>query len=230
MVNRRKNGRRGRKRLIDIATSDRDINRRILGQLNIGQGNSLPLVPDVPRMIVRRNKVLTLSRNVSKGTIVSSAIAPVLSALQFQLSDLPNSGEFTSLFDQYRFQQVIVRFVPVSSQSTGNAFHLMPLLTVIDYDDANVPSTLDILRQYGTLSIVPSGTITHVRTLVPKLSLEVYGTGIGSSFSSSRVWLDSASPSVPWYGVKYGIDSNGTGNNICFSIECEYIISFRNTI
>lgn len=230
MVRRSNRNNRKRKSLIAVATSDRDTNKEILKQLIVGQGNSVPLVPDVPRMQVRRNKVITLSRNVGKGMITSLSNLPVLGSLQFQLSDLSSSGEFTSLFDQYKFQQVVVRFVPVSGQSDNNAYHLMPLMTVIDYDDANLPSSLDLLRQYSTLSVVPSGTITHVRTLTPRLSTEVYGSAIGSSFGVTRVWVDSASPSVPWYGVKYGIDANGTGNNICFQIECEYIISFRNTI
>jgi len=224
---RRSRGSRGG--LLKVATSDRDVNRQIAQQLAVGPGNPIATVLDPQPMHIARRKVHTISRSVGRGTVTVTPTLPVFGALSFALSDLPNPADFTALFDQYRFQQVRVKFIPASAQG-NQTFHLPPLLTVIDYDDANVPTSLDQLRQYSTLNLSPTGTVTHIRTIMPRLAVNVFGAGVFGNFSQARLWCDSASPGISWYGLKYGLDFDGTLTDTVFYIECEYVISFRSTI
>jgi len=214
--------------MLRIARQDRDTNVQIARQLAIGPGNSIPTITDPRNMIISRQKVYTISRSVAKGSITVGPTLPTFGALSFQLSDLPGSTDFTSLFDQYKFQQVRIKFVPASLPSVTNAFHLPPLFTVIDYDDAVTPLTLDQLRQYSTLQIVPC-TAPHVRTFSPRLAVNVFGAGIFGNFSQARLWCDSGSPTTSWYGLKFGLDIAGSTTDFVYYIECEYVISFRST-
>jgi hypothetical protein len=210
-----------------MLAADLAVNRSIQAQLQIGPGNALPTIRDPQFIAISRRKVYTINRAVGRGTVTLNGTLPFLSALSFRLSDLPMMSDFTALFDQYRFQQVRVKFVPAAGPSNTNAFHLPPLYTVIDYDDDNVPGSVDVLRQYGSLQVVPPA-MPIVRTLSPRLAVNVFGSGVFGSFSQARLWCDSGSPGVAWYGLKFGLEPSGVSDTVYY-IECEYIVNFRST-
>jgi hypothetical protein len=217
-------------RMLDVAVSDRNINLQISRQLAIGIGNPLPSVPDPRQMIIRSSKVYTMVRSVSRGSITVSSTLPTFGALAFALSDLPSASDFTSLFDQWKIQQVTVKFMPASLPSNSNAFHLPPLYTVVDYDDNVLPTSIATLQQYSSLQVIPSATVTHCRTLTPRLATSVFGNGVLTNYANARLWCDSAYPSVAWYGLKYGLPPTNSVDDFLYYIEAEYVISLRNTI
>jgi len=178
---------------------------------------SLPLVRDIQEIRFTRQQLVTIQRTYAGGTITPSTTIPQAGALSFALSSLPDYTEFTALFDQYRIIQASVSFEPTSLVSTST-----PLITVLDYDDAVVPTSLNMLYEYETMQSSTSGTMQK-RVLTPKLALAAY-SGVFTSFgvAPTGTWIDSASPSVLYYGVKWYNDAQ-TGNNT--SINWDIIVS-----
>lgn len=162
-------------------------------------GTMLPRVPDVTPIKLKSDKVYTFTR-VYNWTSVITAVQTIESdyQLSFTLDSLPGYTDFTALFDQYRIIQATVQFQPI------NGYTLLPnvIHTVIDYDDDSTTPITDLL-QYQTL-ISRNGAFT--RTLNPRLAGAVY-SGTFTSFAnlSNKTWLDSASPSVAYYGLKIGV-------------------------
>lgn len=159
-----------------------------------------PKVPDVPRLMLKRDKVYTFDRSYSFD-LVASGTAPTSQSYSFSLAGLPNSSDFTNLFDQYRIVQAEARFIPVYApgEFPGSIY------TAIDYDDAVDISTTEAL-QYQTLQI--TGLYQpFLRTLNPTAADIVYNGNVTVAYGqrSRNEWIDVASPSVPHYGLKVAI-------------------------
>ncbi len=183
-----------------------------------------PDVPDTPRIHIRRQKVYTFNRTYISTGITGSTTVDQFGALNFQLGSFPNSSEFTTLFDQYRFAQVTVTFIPVSSgQSTA------PLYTVLDYDDSTTPTSVNDLFQYGNLMMSQSGQ-TVLRTVTPAFDVAAYSGAFTSyALSAKGQWCDVASPNVQWYGVKYCLPAfTGGPSTLVYNVHVEAILQFRN--
>lgn len=184
-----------------------------------------PDVPDIPRIQLRRNKVYSFSRTYLAGQIVASTTVDTLGALNFQLSSFVNSSEFTALFDQYRLSYIEVDFIYVNPASV-----LAPFYTVIDYDDSTTPAAVTDLLQYPTLMHTAPGQ-EHQRRLSPRFDYAAY-SGVFTSFAVSNAgdWVDVASPSVQYYGVKYALPATtgGTAGTV-LNINVTGIIQVRNS-
>ena len=205
-------------RMVSTLTEIRDLQQ-------VQAKGRVPDVLDIPRIHIARNKVYTFSRTVTAGQITASTTVDQLAALSFTLSSFPNSAEFTSLFDQYRIQYVEVDFIYLNPASV-----LAPLYSVIDYDDATVPASVNDLLQYGTLMHTSPGQ-EHVRRLNPKFDYAAY-SGAFTSYAVSNFgdWIDVASPSVQYYGVKYALPASATGTaGVVYNISITAILQFRNT-
>jgi hypothetical protein len=134
------------------------------------------------------------------------------------LSNLSDYTDLASLFDQYRIDRVEYQFIYSQTMSPaaipGANLAPMPILyTVIDYDDASALSTTDQYLHYRSCKVSRLDKIVTL-SLVPKLANGVYNGSFGG-YGSCRQFVDSASPTVQWYGVKYCIDPQvyGTGSN-----------------
>jgi len=203
-----------------------------LRKLNLAEHSQIkagiPEVRDVGKIVVSRQQITTFQRTYTGPTIIPSTTVDFAGALSFALNSLPNYTEFTALFDQYRIIQAVVRFVPTSQVSTST-----PLLTVLDYDDASVPSAVTDVQQYATLQITESGGYCE-RVLNPHPATAMYSgafTSFGSPSGGPRgPWIDSASPGVLYYGLKY-YNLAQTGNNtsinwdttITLVFQCKYL-------
>jgi hypothetical protein len=163
-----------------------------------------PEQKDVPRL---RFKQATLF-NVELSYLTSfstSTTVPTFGGLVFQLSNSSNASAYTAIFDRYRILQVNVKFMP-NIGPTGAA----PLYTVLDYDDANAPTAIASLLAFGTLKITPNAAIDE-RTLTPRLATAAYSGSFASYANlSSKTWIDSASPGVDYFGIKYGVPITAT--------------------
>jgi hypothetical protein len=184
-----------------------------------------PAVPDVQPIQKARNKVFTFAKQRSIGTVTGSTTLDVFGSFQFDLNTTTDAANFQALFDQWRILQISVQFVP---NTTGP--YQGPVYTVIDYDDANVPTTIASLLEYDTLEITQPGTMI-TRTFTPKMAVAAY-SGVFTSFAQGRAgtWIDVASPSVQHYGLKWGIAAlaGGTTTQI-YTVTCTVVYQFRNT-
>lgn len=140
----------------------------------------------------------------------SAASADLNGSLYFQLSDLPQSASFASLFDAYKISKVVVSFEPIqnmmgsASLSTPANNISEPLTTVIDRDDNNLLTAMSQYEEYESYKRTP-GYKKHVRTLVPAVAASVYkSTGTTIAYQQKyKQWIDMADTNVPHYGIKF---------------------------
>lgn len=140
----------------------------------------------------------------------------------FQFSFIPGYLDYTAVFDEYAIIQTTLRVTPLTVDTTTGDV-IGSLVTAIDYDDANAPTGLTQLREYST-ACDTRANIGHVRVIYPRLSEASY-SGAFTSYTTTRSWLDMASPAVQHYGLKIGIGANPRA--ITFKIEVTYIFCTR---
>lgn len=132
------------------------------------------------------------------------------------LSDMPSYTEFTTLFDRYKICGIKIKFTPFNT-SSATVSTTGPLVggagaiwhSVIDYDDATLPTAsdagIDAIRQYPSYKMKQvlnsTGAPMH-RYFKPRLAAAVYSGAFTSYANMRNVWIDAASPSVQYYGLK----------------------------
>lgn len=165
------------------------------------------------------------------GSLAGVAGAPQASygSFSFTLGQLDISAALSTLYDQYRILGVDITFKPqynVDQANTVNSF-LGELLTVIDYDDATVPSSITTLRAYE--SVVVSNTMTKQhRRFVPKMALAAYSGSLFNAFANqSGQWLDLASSSIPHYGIKWALTGSPSTNITAYSVEWYVMLELK---
>lgn len=163
------------------------------------------------------------SYNATNGQLTgpsSTASDNLYFALRFQIADIQNITSMAALFDSYRINKVVVKFIPTQPDTTGTGYGtpaglIPPLLcTVIDRDDVTVPSSLSELEQYESYKETPA-TSKHTRALVPALAQQAYkssGTTIAYT-QTYKKWCDFAQTDVDHYGIHGAIYSNPTAAN-----------------
>lgn len=184
------------------------------------------------------NNVHHFKRTVQLTGILTHApggvAAPRTGAIGFTIGSLPDITDFTTLYDQYRINKIKVEFVPGLSgidgnpMSTSNLFGLPHLHTVVDYDDANAPSTASQLMQYPGYRRT-RGDRTHKRYFTPAIATEVFRSSLSTSYSPKwKAWCDFASTDVPHYGIKYVADAfANSGNQWQWSVYATFYFSCK---
>jgi hypothetical protein len=162
----------------------------------------------------------------SLGAFASSASVPVYGNIYFAHTNFVNYANFTTLFDQYRIVEGEVWLIPRvgTGSATGTNYGLFT--SCIDYDDAtNLTSIGDGLGH--TNSITTSGSQGHYHKFKPRPALAAYtGTFTGYANPSDSLWMDCASSSIQYYGVKYAITV--TDAVYAFDAILKMVIEFRN--
>jgi len=184
-----------------------------------------PELADVPRIRFKDNIInieLSYYNTITSSTTVSSS-----AGLSFSLSVIANQASYANIFDLYRILQVNVKFIPTQTSTTSGQQGVGgTLYTVIDYDDSNTPTNLSSLFEYKTLKIAPPGVIDE-RTLSPRIAVAAYsGTFTSYANASNKTWIDTASPSVAYYGLKYYLTPTPTVQTINYVITL--MVQFKN--
>lgn len=166
----------------------------------------------VTRYVKKRNiptKLFKYKQTYITGNMISSPTLNSFYSFTFRLSDLPQASTFSALYDQYRVTKLKYEFYPAMTMGISNAALVGTLITVIDYDDATVPTTPTQLLEYANARVT-SIYKPQIRTFKPHLAGAVY-SGAFTSFSNLKdTWIDVASSSVEFYGVKACITATGT--------------------
>lgn len=152
--------------------------------------------------------------------IVSSTAVNVPFVNSFSLADVPNATEFTTLYDQYKITgiqfKLYPRFNSVDQNLSGGR-----IWTVLDYDDSNLPATINELCQYQNVKCTNTSQI-HSRYLKPKFNLT---TG-SANVPQSKFWIDVASTSVPYRGIKGIIEP--TSASVAYDCKLTYYLAMKN--
>lgn len=187
---------------------------------------SLPLVPDDEPIKLSVDKVHSVWKNVDKGSIIASTTIAQTTVYTFSLGDVSDNTSYANVFDQFRIHQVQLIIVPDTIGS--NTTNVLPLSSVIDYDDASPLTSLSALYEYDNVLTTQVGQM-HIRTFSPATAIPVY---TGSAFSGytqgpKSLWLDTASTSGVYYGVKiYWLASPASAQ---YSVTARYLLQFRKT-
>lgn len=165
----------------------------------------------------------------------NTAGTDLLFSIKFLLSELPQVGSFTALFDAYKISKVVVKLVPMISQVQQPASVALVgtstehMNTVIDKDDSTPLSNISDALQYETFKQTP-GYKYHKRAFVPAVSMQAFktsGTTIGF-VQKKQQWIDIAYTDVEHYGMKGVVQDFGTSNvQMSWKIYVTYYISMK---
>jgi len=133
---------------------------------------------------------------------------------------LPNTSEFTNLFDQWKIKQVTTRFdwSINTAQPSSDVSYASPLIfLVLDHDDSLDASVNDLLQYPGmvTHSFLTGGYKPLIVTHTPRPLRDVAGSGISTSYSpaSSNPFISTTNLLTPHYGIKFAARSMGASVN-----------------
>lgn len=175
----------------------------------------------------RGQKLYLFKRHVDYGEFTISNTINTYTGYNFSLNDLPSASEFTNLYDMYKINCVKITFLPqqTSSISIGtinNPNASSRFFSVIDYNDATAPTSIDELRQYQSCRMTPI-LRKHKRIIFKPKILDSNGFSISP-------WLSTASaPGANYLGLKIAVepmDSTSTLSMI-YTVEAKFYMSFK---
>jgi hypothetical protein len=173
----------------------------------IQQRGTLPAVPDIPRMMIKSDAVYTTQLSYLGAVLTQSTTLDIKQPYSFSFNSIANNTAWSNVFDEYRVIQISAEFVPNSTASTSSPFY-----SVIDTDDANIPTNLATLLGYSSLQLTEGGQI-HRRVFCPRIAVAAYTGGSFTGFAnqSPYVWIDTTLPTVVYYGLKTYWPLNAVG-------------------
>lgn len=146
--------------------------------------------------------------------------------IDIALNNSVNYADFTAVFDQYRIVAVEVAFLPyVNTVSVLGALQGR-LFTAIDYDDVNAPGSANAVRAYNSC-VITKPWESCMRTFVPHTAEAAYSGAFTSFANKTNAWIDSASPGVKHYGVKYWAEPSTTTTSSWY-VEVRLFVEFKN--
>jgi len=171
---------------------------------------------------LRRNFLLTASTIDGSGsqptlqlTFAPGATDYRINGVSVYTTALPNSAEFSNLFDQYRLKSVCVRvdMAPNLGNSALTPLFMPNCYYIADYDDGGDALITDMLQypQVQLHNFWSNGYTPLMVKLNPRPLMTVSGSGISSGYSPSQTapWIRTADMTIPHYGLKLAFDFLG---------------------
>lgn len=182
-----------------------------------------------------RNR-LTTQRWVFGGDVAGNDLIPSGSFTKvFKLDDMPNHGEFTALFDQYKIVGIKYRWVcvkdPQNANTVANQGFFPRVMWVHDHDSAQAVASFAELQQYANVREVyfsESVKKTRWMYLKPAVANSIYNGTYNGYNARWRVWCDSGYPAVPHYGLRAYFSELYTG--VTVRLECKYQLQLKTVI
>lgn len=188
------------------------------------------------RMLMRRKPMRSLTmkrrmathhfkRTFNGAQFNASNAGPAFAGYSFGLVSLPNYTEFTNLFDQYRINKVVIKFVPSANADEIGASKIIPSLhTVIDNNDNTAPTAMTELYEYQSYKRT-QGIYTHTRVFTPSCNVDL---SIGSS-PKWKQWINSQFANVEHFGLKVGADQVAAAGDLYWRTFITLYFSCRST-
>lgn len=187
---------------------------------------------------VIKQPVHYFTRYQDGGTIMSTISSTVTYGnIYFELAAIPNYSEFGNMYEFYKINAVQVRFIPLSNVTVPNTtvthnLYNYRIITVCDYNDRAVPTSLNDLRQYSNCKVGANSRV-HKRFLHPKPLVTMdedsgSGTIYGLGQLQKTPWISTASNQCEWYGIKYGIETMSSATSFpLYKVEYKFYLSFK---
>lgn len=200
-----------------------------------------------PRRLKKtQNKVHTFVRWCDKDTQFPGANGPNVIAetgsnqnlvYTFKLDNVVNASEFTSMYDQYRINKVVLYLEPQFT-SNGQFYNNLNIFSkklrvIHDYNDANPLTQEDDYLEYANCKTYMATRNIRI-TLYPKIANNVENVDGGVAqtlMNSNRVWLNTAQDEVPHFGIKIFVpeDISNIENVSLFTVRAKMWLSMKNT-
>lgn len=165
----------------------------------------------VPMLIQSNpNQIYKICRTASY-TQTTSTTLPTLGGFIETLNQINDATILRGVFDEYRIALVEIWFDSNVTENNSAALAYGQLLTGVCYTDANAPATLADMRDQA--NCVETNALTgHYHRFVPHAALAAY-SGTFTSYSNVEApWIDTNSPSVEHYGLKFAISAQSSVN------------------
>jgi hypothetical protein len=160
-------------------------------------------------------------------------------SMPFSLNALPDYTEFVDLFDSYRITRVDCTFIPTMNTALvypGNAAATLPVVYIAEdrNDDASWISVANAL-QLESLQVGRMDKIVKF-TCYPKCALAAYSSLGFTSYTQvgdgRNIWVDTNSPGVKFYGLKWAVDASGEGGTLTtnvghYDVICKYYLDLK---
>jgi len=150
---------------------------------------------------------------------------PVTTGFTFTLGSLLNVAEFTTLFDMYRINAVMLRFhyrLDPGSAPYGNGASYPRMFSVKDYDDSNAPANVNELREYSNCKMK---VLNPNKPLVYKITPAIKSAVGVNSTPKWKQWLDCQFTNTDHFGFKWIVDN--LPSNSVLELEVIYYVSFK---
>lgn len=184
-----------------------------------------------------RQRVQFFTRICSLNVITgANGTGSTFAAYTFKITDLPKYDEFTKLYDAYKIKAVKISFIPPSNvtsyQSTADfnqSAFTSRIYTVIDTNDATVPTSIDDLREYKLCKWSPNTRI-HKRFIYPKSLVAINeGNNVYGVSNMGSPWIATANNQTQFFGIKVGISHpTFTQDTQLYHVEAKYYLAFKN--
>lgn len=197
----------------------------------------------IPRA-VRSQQLSCVRRQFLENFTVSRALGWTNTVFTFRLSDLPNYGEFTSLFEEFRINAVRLQFLPQGTSidtpqnsanyAAGNSWMYRPrIYTLVDKDGDSNTSTEANMLQCGAARLVPNSVSPFsIYIKNPAIALETQTSlGFSAAVSKSRQWIDTKNYGVNHFGCAVGglIPDGSASMSYQYGVVATYYLQFRGT-
>lgn len=184
-----------------------------------------------PSRMIGQGAIFRTIRTVNVGAI-TAGLTDTGVGRTFKLSNLPNTTEFTNLFDQFRIVMVEAEYV-FSTHILASQARYPRITFAVDYSDASNPATESEVLQYQNAESFQFGQVKHTfkRVLKPLAALAAYqGTFTAYGTASSTQWFDTNNSSVEYYGTKEWINNYNTtlATGAVINVYHRYHLEFKN--
>jgi len=158
-------------------------------------------------------------------TITTSTSAITETNTGFYLNQHPQAGSWTTLFDQWCVPQASVTWY--SKQAPGDSNTTPVMYTALDFDNTANLGTIAAIEDFSTCAVwrCNPDEPSHTRSIKPCTKSTQSGT---ANSGLSRSWVDCASSSIPFYGIRSIVDVGSGVQTITMVITVWF--AFRNQI
>lgn len=155
----------------------------------------------------------------------------VFGASAFELQNIPNASEFTSLYDQYKITGIRYSILPRGNSAdigtSATQGNMGRIFSVLDYDDSTAPASFNEMTQYQNVKMTNNAQ-THTRYLKPRFNLDVLSGSVSLTANAPRTgWIDCSTADVKHRGVKFGIQAP-TNAVMTYDLMIVYYLAFKN--
>lgn len=185
----------------------------------------------------------TATSNGNGSLTVGTAVADTLNtvqvgaSLEFKLSSVEDSGDFTALFDRYKLLGVKLRFAyqaNIANADSTTGSNSLPLINYsFDGDDSAVPTALtQVQRKQYCHQKICNGNYQFSVYIKPRMLNQVYQSAIATAYSSVKpAWIDATYPDVPHYGLKIWLNNWTPGATKInqLTIQPEYYLALKDS-